>query len=161
MCTITRVALTSEPIIKEFTSNIVITLKKVVQYEAFHEVCDILELGDEEKLSISELVAIMNEKLSDTEFPAYDRRHMKKKLLDHYGDDVTVIGEVSKSDIVTYRPQVSSIMRQYYDKPKDVDIELQQNTFDRSCRFPYTERDKRGRPFLQGKLSIFRQSSSE
>ena len=50
---------------------------------------------------------------------------MKKKLLDHYGDDVIVIGEVGKSDIFTYRPQVSPILRQYYDKPKDVDIELQ------------------------------------
>ena len=53
-----------------------------VQYEALSEVCDILEFGDEEKLSIPELVAIMEEKLSDTEFPAYDRRYMKKKLLD-------------------------------------------------------------------------------
>ena len=96
-----------------------------VQYEAFREVCDILELGDEEKLSIPELVAIMEEKLSDTGFPAYARRYMKKKLLDHYGDDVTVIGEVRKNDIFTYRPQVSSILRQYYDKPKEVDIELQ------------------------------------
>ena len=132
-----------------------------VQYEAFREVCDILELGDEEKLSIPELVAVMEEKLSDPEFPAYDRRYMKKKLLDHYGDGATVIGELGKNDIFAYRPQVSSILRQYYDKPKDVDIKLQQNTFDRSCRFPYTERDKRGRPFLQVKLSISRQSFSE
>ena len=67
----------------------------------------------------------MDEKLSYTEFPAYDRRYMKKKLLDNYGDDVTVIGEVGKSDICTYSLQVSSILRQYYDKAKDVDIELQ------------------------------------
>ena len=38
-----------------------------VQYEAFREVCDILELITEEQLSISELVATMDEKLSNTE----------------------------------------------------------------------------------------------
>ena len=54
---------------------------------------------------------------------------MKNRLLDHYGDDVTVIREVGKSDIFTHRPQGSTILCQYYDKPKDVIIELQKIRF--------------------------------
>ena len=53
----------------------------------------------------------MEERLSNTELSA---------LLDHYGDDVTIVGETSKQFTVQM-----SILHQYYDKPKDVDAEWQ------------------------------------
>ena len=50
---------------------------------------------------------------------------MKEKLVEHYGVDLTISGGTGKKDIFTYLSKVSSILRDYYEKPKDVDIELQ------------------------------------
>ena len=82
------------------------------------------ENNDEEQLTLSDLIGKMEDFLKDTEYSAYDRRHMKRKLLDFYGQDIIISGGRG-APIVTYRQTANSILRDYYNKPKDVDINLQ------------------------------------
>ena len=96
-----------------------------IQSEGFLSTCNYFENNDEEQLTIADLIEKMQKILQDSEETAYDRRHMKRKLLDHYGSDVIISGESGKSDIITYRQNANSILRDYYNKPKDVDMELQ------------------------------------
>ena len=95
------------------------------RYQAFREACDTLEWGDDEQISVSDLVKIMENKLAETEFSAYSPRYMKDKVLELFGEDIEVTGKCGESDILTYRPKVAAILRRYYDQPKDVDVELQ------------------------------------
>ena len=67
----------------------------------------------------------METKLEHTDFSAYYSRYMKDKVLELYGEDIEVTGKSGKSNILTYRPKVSALLRRYYDQPKDVDVELQ------------------------------------
>ena len=55
---------------------------------------------------------------------AFDRRHMKRKRLDYYGSNVIKSGESGKSDIITYRQNSKSVLRDYYNKPKNVEMEF-------------------------------------
>ena len=67
----------------------------------------------------------MNDKLSHTELSSYNHRYMKKKLLEHYGDNITITEDNGRKNIATYNPKISSILRKYYCKPKDVNVELE------------------------------------
>ena len=62
--------------------------------------------------------------IKDTEYRAYDRRYMKRKLEEFYWNDIIITGSSSPT-IVTYRKTTNSILRDYYQKPRDIDINLQ------------------------------------
>ena len=97
-----------------------------VRYNAFLEACDVLkEDDDEDQISVSDLVKVMEEKLTGTGLDAYSQIYMKKKVVELFGGDIEVSGASGKGDILTYRPKASSILRDYYNKPKDTDVELQ------------------------------------
>ena len=96
-----------------------------VRLDAFRETCETLKWGDEEQVSVSDLVKIMEAKLVGTDFSAYSTKHMKNKIIELFGEDVEVSGEIGKEDLLTYRPKVTSILRNYYQKPKEVDVQLQ------------------------------------
>lgn len=95
-----------------------------IQGEAFSKTCEYFEKNDDEQLTISDLVKMMEE-IVDKVASSYDRRHMKRKLLEYYGDSIVISGEDGKSDIVTLKETADSILRKYYEKPKNVDINLQ------------------------------------
>ena len=111
--------------------------ENVIQQNTFIATCCFFKNNDEEQLTPSDLIGKMEDFLKDTEYSAYDRRHMKRKLLDFYGQDIIISGgrgapvKIKKIKnkknpvIVTYRQTANSILRDYYNKPKDVDINLQ------------------------------------
>ena len=92
--------------------------------DAFLYTCTDFETHEEEQLSVHQLVDIMNDKLSHTELSSYNHRYMKKKLLEHYGDNITITEDNGRKNIATYNPKVSSYLG-YYCKPKDVNVELE------------------------------------
>ena len=93
--------------------------------DAFLDTCTDFETHEEEQLPVHQLVGIMNDKSSHTELSSYNHRYMKKKLLEHYGDNITITEDNGRKNIATYNPKVSSILREYYCKPKDVNVELE------------------------------------
>ena len=101
--------------------------ENVIQQNAFIATCCFFENNDEGQLALSDLIGKMEDFLKDTEYSAYDRRHMKRKFLDFYGQDIIISGGRGAPVIVTYRQTANSILRDYYNKPKDVDINLQKN----------------------------------
>ena len=50
---------------------------------------------------------------------------MKRKLLEHYGENIIISNEKGKSDIVTLRETANEILLSYHEKSKYCDIELQ------------------------------------
>ena len=97
-----------------------------VQYNAFREACDSVKWGDdEEQVTVSSLVRIMGEKLAGTKYSAYSPRYLKEKVIELFGGDIEVSGESGLEDILTYRPAVASILRDYYSKSREVDVDLQ------------------------------------
>ena len=74
---------------------------------------------------VGDLISKMEEYLEGSQNSAYERRHTKRKLLEHYGENITISNEKGKSDIVTLRETANEILRSYHDKSKYCDIELQ------------------------------------
>lgn len=96
-----------------------------IRYNAFREACNAVDWEDEEEqITVSGLVNIMEEKLAGTEFSAYSPRYMKDKVVELFGGNIEVSGASGLEDTLTYRPTVSSILREYYGKSQDVDVDL-------------------------------------
>ena len=76
--------------------------ENVIQQKAFLLTCNYFENNDEEQLSVVNLIDKMDEYLKDTEYSAYDRRHMKRKLEEFYGQDIIITGGSGSPTIVTY-----------------------------------------------------------
>ena len=95
------------------------------QQDAFLKTCTYLESNDEEQLLVVDLISKMEEYLKESDCKAYDRRHMKRKLEEHYGESVIISGKSGKGDIVTLKETADQILRSYHAKSKDCDPELQ------------------------------------
>ena len=67
----------------------------------------------------------MNKFLIDTEESAYDKRHMKRKLEDFYGENIIISGGIGRPLIVTYRQTAHSILQDYFKRSATNDIELE------------------------------------
>ena len=70
----------------------------------------------------------MDNLLKETDFSAYDPCFMKRKLEELDGEDIIISGGSGLKTIVTYRKSVNSILREYYNTPKDTDMNLQKIT---------------------------------
>jgi hypothetical protein len=81
----------------------------------------------------------MEEYLQGSKCLPYNRRHIKRKLEEHYGELIIISGKCGSLDIVTLRDTAYNILRKYYEKPKDCDLELQKNLYYRSSRKIYYE----------------------
>lgn len=96
------------------------------QYQAFLRTCEFFEENDEEQMVIGDLISKMEEYLQGGQSRAYDRKYMKIKLLEYYGENIIISGSVGKSDIVTLRDTANGILRSYHKNAShSSDIELQ------------------------------------
>ena len=80
-------------------------------------------------MTVSDLVAKMNEILINTEEVAYTHVYMKKKLINYYGSDRIISTDFGKTDVITHRKSADAILREFYSKSKNVDLELQKTQF--------------------------------
>lgn len=96
------------------------------QDEAFERVCVFLEENDEEQLTISDLVAKMEEYLQGSKSMAYGNQYLKEKLIIRYGNSIFVTeGRTGVKSIVTFRQKTCNILREYYNSPREDDEEAQ------------------------------------
>ena len=57
---------------------------------------------------------------------AYTNKYFKRKLIEYFGNDSIVIcSKDGNINIVTLKTSADSILRKYYETPKDVDIHHQ------------------------------------
>lgn len=78
--------------------------KNEEQIIAFQKTCKYFEENDEEQFTINELAEIMQSYLKNSKIPAYDRTHIKAKLIEqHYGEEIVITSGEGKSSLVTLR----------------------------------------------------------
>ena len=87
------------------------------QESAFSAVCDYLEKNDDE-ITIPELVLKTESYLGDPESVPYSSKHMKRKLIEKYGDCVQIVVHDGLSDLVTMRETSNFILRNFYDQSR-------------------------------------------
>ena len=56
--------------------------------EAFLEVASYLEDNDDEQITINDLIDLMNQKLTNTDYDAYGYTYMKTRLQKHFGERI-------------------------------------------------------------------------
>lgn len=97
------------------------------QYNAFLETCDYIETNvmEDKQVTLLELTKLMESYLVGTNLSAYTVRYMKKQLIDFFGNRIFITNTDGLTDILTLRETAHDVLREYYQKPKDVDIELQ------------------------------------
>lgn len=89
----------------------------------FLEVVDYLQENEDDQLTVSDLVAKMVEICGEN---AYSPVYMKKMLIDHFKEDIIVSDMTGKSDVITLRRTANSILRDFYQTPRNnSDLEKQ------------------------------------
>jgi hypothetical protein len=90
-----------------------------LQKDAFRKICAHLDAHNDEQVTVGDLMSLMEGFLQGTELSAYDRRYMKRQLLEHYGDNIVISGQNGKVDVITLRETAHQILRSYYAMPKE------------------------------------------
>ena len=83
----------------------------MMQYNAFIDACSFFEGNNDEQFTLIELTDKMNELLVDTEYEAYAPRHIKRKLLEFYGENVIISGGKGAPLVVTHRESANTILK--------------------------------------------------
>ena len=91
--------------------------KKDIRDEAFLNVCKYLEDNDDEQLTMSDLVSKMEEYCND-KIDAYSKKHMKRKIIDHFGEEVLISNSQTKEDVVTLKSTAKKILSEYLASPE-------------------------------------------
>ena len=81
---------------------------------AFLEVAKYIQDNDDEQITISDLVDIMQQKLANCESEAYSYKYMKKKLQEHFGENILFTEMNGKQNVVTMRTTAKVILQDYY-----------------------------------------------
>ena len=94
---------------------------------AFRAVVDYIEEHDEEEqITIMGLVSKMDKYLADTGFQAYSAVYMKKRLLEHFKNDIFITEINGKQNVVNLRTTTASIVHNFYSYSKDEDSQANQ-----------------------------------
>lgn len=93
--------------------------------QAFLEVAQYLKDNDDEQITVTDLVARMENLLRQSECVAYTGKHMKNKLMEHFSDKIVFTEINGRSDVVTLKSKASSILYNFYKAPKSEDPEAE------------------------------------
>ena len=83
----------------------------------FLNVCKYLEDNDDEQLTMSDLVSKMEEYCND-KIDAYSKKHMKRKIIDHFGEKVLISNSQTKEDVMTLKSTAKNILSEYFASPE-------------------------------------------
>lgn len=86
---------------------------------AFFQVCGFLEQNLNAQITLSSLSDKMREYLSDSNSTPYGTKHLKRRLLEHYGESVFFSNGDGKTDIVMLQNTASNILRLHHNIMKD------------------------------------------
>ncbi|KAK7111484.1 hypothetical protein V1264_011106 [Littorina saxatilis] len=88
--------------------------------KAFLRVAKYLEENDDEQTTLGDLCKKMLDHL--TEADPYTERHMKTKLLDHFGGAVIITSIQGKANVVTFRSTAEKILKQFSEAAREKDV---------------------------------------
>eukprot|EP00794_Sanderia_malayensis_P021141 gene21141-23219_t len=88
--------------------------------EAFLNVASYLSENDDEQITVADLVLKMKEYMGEE---SYSAKHMKKRILEHFRDEITITNINGRSDVVTFRTTAALILHQFHSLPKINDPE--------------------------------------
>lgn len=91
------------------------------RHEAFLRVARYVEENDDEQISILDLTDKMGEYLQCTDCAPYSFPHMKYKLKEHFGQNIVITELNGKSNVVTFRSTVESVLHSFYEQKKTED----------------------------------------
>ncbi|CAC5381294.1 unnamed protein product [Mytilus coruscus] len=83
--------------------------------EYFLNIVEYLKNHDDEQITIKELVDKMNDSCGEQ---AYSSVYLKRKLKNHFKDDILIRDISGKSSIVTLRDNATTILQNFYHRPK-------------------------------------------
>lgn len=92
--------------------------------QAFVKVAKFLEDNDDEQITVGDLVEKMKEYLNDTESETYGRSHMKTKLLEYFGDEITITDINGKPNVVTFRTTAMAILQEFHFREHQDDLDI-------------------------------------
>ena len=84
------------------------------------------EHDEEEQITFMDLVSKMDEYLADTGLQAYSAVYMKKRLLEHFENDIFITEIKGKQNVVTLRTTAASIIQDFYSYGEDEDSQANQ-----------------------------------
>ena len=88
--------------------------KDPFQEEAFLQVMEDLQQNDEEQTTVNDLIDNMKTYLGDCDSMPYGFTYMKKRIKDHYGDDIIIAEINGKSNMVTSTATASKILHDFH-----------------------------------------------
>ena len=97
------------------------------QEQAFLKMCEYLQRNDEEQMTVSDLVSIMSDHLSEEESVPYGNQYMKEKLKGHFGDSIHISEGEGLHDLITMTENTSKILRDYFKSMQSGDEESQKH----------------------------------
>jgi len=74
------------------------------------KVVTFLEENDDEQITITNLIDMMNQHLENTDSTAYVPSHTKSRLLEHSGDRILIKEINGKSNVVTFRTTAKAVL---------------------------------------------------
>ena len=83
--------------------------------DAFLKVTSYLQENDDRQHQLSDLVVIMKKHCGDD---AYSPFYLKRKLKEHFGEEIIMTEEQDKSTVITIRKTAKSILQSFYNRPK-------------------------------------------
>ena len=87
--------------------------------QAFLKVVQYVEENDDEQVTFSDLTEKMQGFLEESAVGmVYSTRHMKERLMEHLGENVIITSKPGKTNIVTFRRTVMSILEEFYTRQK-------------------------------------------
>ncbi|CAC5414987.1 unnamed protein product [Mytilus coruscus] len=87
--------------------------RPALQEDSFYKIVDFLKHHDDEQISISDLVEKMDEMCDGN---AYSQMYLKKRLKQHFGDEINITDIPGKKSVVTLRETVTCILHDYYQR---------------------------------------------
>jgi hypothetical protein len=80
----------------------------------------ILEENDDQQVTVGDLTENMQEFLGESALgKAYSTRHMKERLMEHFGENVIITSKPGKTNIVTFRRTAASILEEFHTKQRE------------------------------------------
>ena len=75
-----------------------------------------LEEDNDEQMTITHLIDLMEQKLAGTTHEAYGYTHMKMRLQEHFGERIVQTQINDKPNVVTFRSTAMEVLQEYYNK---------------------------------------------
>lgn len=92
---------------------------------AFEKVITYLEENCDKQTTLSDLIAEMSTYSPDAPNNCYGKKHMKNKLIEHFGDRIIVTELCGKETVVTLKSTAERLLHEFYLSPRNTDTEAE------------------------------------